>query len=113
MAQLETFLDNFLIEEIPVEDAKSYGIVDKKGNELLVRTDKTERKAMYGKVLACAESFPRNGVLIQNPIQVGDIVMTSEFGRDPVTFTLEDEKPGAVKRYLIRFDDIRGRVPNA
>lgn len=105
---LETFLDLLLIEEIPVEKDQDYGIVNEKGQKI-VRTQKYGQKPMYGKVLSCAAQFPRNGMLVDNPLQVGDIVKTSEFGRDYVTFTIEDEQPGATKFYLIRFDDIQGR----
>lgn len=108
MAQLETFLDVLLIEEIPVQDATSTGIVDKKGNAL-VRTEKASRKPMYGKVVACDTRFPYNGIWVDMPYKPGDIVKTNEFGRDYQTFSVEDEKPGATKYYLIRYEDIQGR----
>lgn len=112
MAQLETFLDYFLVEEIPAQQAVNTGILSPEGTEF-VRTEKAARKPMYGKVLSCSAEFPRNGVMVPNPIVVGDVVKTNEFGRDYQTFSIEDEKPGATKYYLIRFDDIQGRVPNA
>lgn len=112
MAQLETFLDYFLVEEIPESNAYDHGIVGVEG-KTVIRTDKTARKSMYGKVLSCDTHFPRNGMMVPNPIKVGDVVKTSEFGRDYQTFSIEDEKPGATKYYLIRFDDIHGRVSSA
>jgi hypothetical protein len=51
--------------------------------------------------------------MVPNPYKVGDVVKTSEFGRDYQTFSVEDEKPGATKYYLIRFDDIQGRATSA
>lgn len=103
-AQLETFLDYFLVEEIPVKDSLKTGV------DGILRTEKSARKPMYGKVISCDKEFPRNGVMVPNPIKVGDVVKTSEFGRDYQTFSVEDEKPGATRFYLIRFDDIQGRA---
>jgi co-chaperonin GroES (HSP10) len=111
MAQLETFFDSFLVEEIPVKEAMNTGIVGKDGE--LVRTEKQARKPQYGKIISCGAKFPRNGVIVPNPYHVGDVVKTSEFGRDYQTFSVEDEKPGATKFYLIRFDDIQGKVLDA
>jgi len=105
MAQLETFLDYFLVEEIPEKDSLKTGV------DGILRTEKAARKSQYGKVIAADTHFPRNGMMIPNPIKVGDVVKTSEFGRDYQTFSVEDEKPGATKYYLIRFDDIQGRKP--
>lgn len=107
MAQLETFLDYFLVEEIPEQDSLKTGV------DGILRTEKSARKPMYGKVLSCDSHFPRNGMMVPNPLKVGDIVKTNEFGRDYQTFSVEDEKPGATRYYLIRFDDIQGRVPDA
>lgn len=109
MPQLETFLDNYFIEEIPVEDAKSFGLTGLDGQEI-VRTDKTARRPQYGKILSAAPQFARHGLMIDNPLKVGDVVKTSEFGRNYITFSVEDEKPGATKYYTIRFDDIEGKL---
>jgi co-chaperonin GroES (HSP10) len=103
MAQLETFLDYFLVEEIPEKDSLKTGV------DGILRTEKAARKPQYGKILSCDTQFPRNGLMVPNPYKVGDVVKTSEFGRDYQTFTIEDEKPGATRYYLIRFDDIQGR----
>jgi co-chaperonin GroES (HSP10) len=107
MAQLETFFDSYLVEEIPVKDSLKTGV------DGILRTEKSARKPLYGKILSAGAQFPRNGLMVPNPYKVGDIVKTSEFGRDYQTFSVEDEKPGATKYYLIRFDDIQGLAPNA
>src|ERR1700679_596440 len=107
MAQLETFFDSFLVEEIPVTDSLKTGV------DGILRTEKSARKPLYGKILSADTQFPRNGMMVPNPYKVGDVVKTSEFGRDYQTFSVEDEKPGATKYYLIRFDDIQGRKADA
>jgi co-chaperonin GroES (HSP10) len=108
--QIETFLDMFLIEEIPVENATSTGIVGIDGQEV-VRSQRAAKKPTTGKVVSCGKQFPYNGMMIDNPYKVGDIVRTNEFGRDYQVLNQEDEfRPGAVKFYLIRYDDIQGRV---
>jgi co-chaperonin GroES (HSP10) len=106
---IETFLDVLLIEEIPVENATGTGVVMANGQEI-VRTHKASRKPQFGKVLSCDTQFPRGGLMVPMPYKVGDIVKTNEFGRDYQTFRVEDELPGATKFYLIRYDDIQGRV---
>lgn len=101
---LETFLDMLLVEEIPEKDSLKTGV------DGILRTEKAARKPMYGKVLSCGEKFPRDGMWVDMPYRVGDVVKTNEFGRDYVTFSIEDEKLGAVKYYLIRYEDIQGRT---
>jgi len=105
---ITTFLDVLLIEEIPVEDATGTGIVTAGGREI-VRTDKYGRKPMWGKVISCDKQFPRDGLLVDMPYKLGDVVKTNEFGRNYITFAVEDELPGATKYYLIRYDDIEGK----
>ena len=107
---IETFLDMFLIEEIPVEDALNTGIVNADGRQI-IRSGKAARKPMTGKVLSCGERFPMSGVWVDNPYSPGDVVRTSEFGREYIVLNDEDEfKPDAVKYYLIRYEDVIGRV---
>lgn len=103
MAQLETFLDVLLVEEIPEKDSLKTGV------DGILRTEKAARKSMYGKVLACDTRFPYSGQWVEMPYKVGDVIKTNEFGRDYQTFSIEDEKPGATKYYLIRYEDIQGR----
>lgn len=103
MAQLETFLDVLLVEEIPEKDSLKTGV------DGILRTEKAARKPMYGKVLACDTRFPYGGQWVDMPYKPGDIVKTNEFGRDYQTFSIDDEKPGATKYYLIRYEDIQGR----
>jgi co-chaperonin GroES (HSP10) len=108
--QIETFLDVFLIEEIPVENATSTGIVTAGGQEI-VRSQKAARKPMTGKVVSCGEKFPYNGLWVENPYKAGDVVRTNEFGRNYIVLNDDDEfKPSAAKFYLIRYEDIEGRV---
>lgn len=109
MAQLETFLDVLLIEELPVENALDTGIVTGSGQQI-VRTQKAARKPMYGKVLSCGTRFPIAGVWVEMPYKPGDIVKTNEFGRNYITFNIADELPGATKFYLIRYEDVEGRL---
>lgn len=108
--QIETFLDVFLIEEIPVENATSTGLTNAQGQEI-VRSEKAARKPMTGKVVSCGEKFPYNGLWVENPYKVGDVVRTNEFGRNYIVLNAEDEfNRDAAKFYLIRYEDIEGRV---
>jgi len=110
---IETFLDVLLIEEIPVQNATDTGIVTADGRQL-IRSAKAERKPMTGKVLSCGERFPMSGVWVENPYRPGDVVRTNEFGRDYIVLNPDDEfRPDAVKYYLIRYEDVIGRVANA
>lgn len=110
---IETFLDVLLIEEIPVQDATDTGIVGANG-EQIIRTPKAARKPMTGKVLSCGERFPMSGVWVDNPYRPGDVVRTNEFGRDYIVLNPDDEfRPDAVKYYLIRYEDIIGKVASA
>lgn len=108
--KLETCLDVLLIEEIPVADARSTGVIGVDGREV-VRTQAAAKKPHTGKVISCGKTFPWNGVMIDMPYSVGDIVRTNEFGRDYIVLNDEDEfKPDATKYYLIHFADVQGRV---
>lgn len=107
---LETFLDVLLIEEIPVEDATSTGIMTASGQQI-VRSEKAARKPQTGKVVSCDVRFPWYGMMVDMPYKVGDVVRTNEFGRDYIVLNPEDEfRPDAVKYYLIHYADIQGRV---
>jgi co-chaperonin GroES (HSP10) len=111
--KLETFLDVLLIEEIPVEDDTATGIVTAGGRQI-VRSQKAARKPQTGKVLSCDTRFPWNGVMIEMPYRVGDIVRTNEFGRDYILLNPDDEfRPEATKYYLIHYADVQGRVERA
>lgn len=108
--QIETFLDVFLIEEIPVENATSTGITGIDGQEI-VRSVRAQKKPQTGRVVSCGEKFPYNGVWVDNPYSVGDVVRTNEFGRNYIILEDGDEfRPDAKKFYLIRFEDIEGRL---
>ena len=108
--QIETFLDMFLIEEIPVENATSTGIVGAGGQEI-VRSMKAAKQPQTGRVVSCGKQFPYNGVMIDNPYSVGDVVRTNAFGRNYIVLEDANEfRPDAKKHYLIRYDDIEGRV---
>ena len=110
---IETFLDVLLIEEIPVEDATDTGIVGANGQQV-IRSERAARKPQTGKVLSCGERFPMSGVWVDNPYRTGDIVRTNEFGRDYIVLNPDDEfRPDAVKYYLIRYEDVIGKVANA
>ena len=110
---IETFLDVMLIEEIPVQDATATGIVGV-GGQQLIRSQKAALNPQTGKVLSCGERFPMSGVWVDNPYRPGDVVRTNEFGRDYVVLNPDDEfRPDAVKYYLIRYEDVIGRVASA
>ena len=111
--QLETFLDLLLIEEIPVENATSTGIVGANGVQI-VRSEKASRKPQTGRVISCDTKFPWYGQLVDMPYKVGDVVRTNEFGRDYILLNDDDEfRPEAKKYYLIHYADIQGRVSDA
>lgn len=108
--QIETFLDVFLVEEIPVEDATSTGLVGVNGEEI-VRSAKAAKEPQTGIVKSCGEKFPYNGLWVENPYKQGDTVRTNGFGRNYIVLNPEDEfRPDAKKYYLIRYEDIEGRV---
>lgn len=108
--QIVTFLDVLLIEEIPVEDATGTGIVTPDGRSI-VRSERAGKKPQTGKVLSCGDKFPMNGLWVDMPYKVGDVVKTNEFGRDYQVLNQEDEfKPDAKKYYLIHYADVQGRV---
>lgn len=108
--QIDTFLDVLLIEEIPVENATDTGIVNVDGKQL-VRSERAAKKPMTGKVISCDARFPYNGVWVDMPYRKGDVVRTNEFGRNYIVLNPEDEfRPEAKKYYLIRYEDIEGRV---
>lgn len=107
---IKTSLDVFLIEEIPVENATSTGITNAQGVEI-VRSQKAAKKPNTGIVISADAKFPYNGVWVDNPYREGDIVRTNEFGRNYVVLNPEDEfRPDAKKYYMIRFEDIEGKV---
>lgn len=111
---LETTLDNFLIEEIPVENAKALGIVTAEGKELIT-TDSGKIKPFLGKILSCSERFPYMGTVIENPYKVGDVVKTNEFGRDyldldPFRGWALIKKTDAKQYYFIHYADIQAKV---
>ena len=113
--QIETFLDVLLIEEIPFVDEGKTGIVNDKGDELVTPAaegrKKWARKSNTGRVVSCDKQFPYNGMMIEMPYKKGDVVRTNEFGRTPIVLNPEDEfSPEAPKYYLIRYDDVLGRV---
>jgi co-chaperonin GroES (HSP10) len=108
--QLETFLDVLLIEEIPVENATSTGIVGVNGAEI-ERSQKAAKRPTTGKVLSCDTRFPMHGMWVDMPYKVGDVVKTNEYGRNYILLEQGDEfRPDAKKYYLIRYEDIEGRV---
>ncbi len=108
--QIETFLDVFLVEEIPVEDATSTGLVGAGGQEI-VRSARAAKKPQTGKVISADAKFPYNGLWVENPYKKGDVVRTNEFGRNYIVLNPEDEfRPDAKKYYLVRYEDIEGRV---
>ena len=108
--QIETFLDVLLIEEIPVENETSTGLVGAGGQEI-VRSQRAAKKPMTGKVISCDTKFPYNGQWVEMPYKIGDVVRTNEFGRNYIVLNPEDEfRPEAKKYYLIRYEDIEGRV---
>jgi len=107
---IETFLDVLLIEEIPVANATDTGIVTASGQQI-IRTAKAQRKPMTGKVLSCGDKFPMNGLWVEMPYKPGDVVRTNEFGRDYIVLNPDDEfRPDATKYYLIRYEDVIGRI---
>jgi co-chaperonin GroES (HSP10) len=107
---LETFLDVLLIEEIPVENDTSTGVLGVGGKEV-IRTQRAARKPQTGKVVSCDTQFPWYGLMVSMPYKVGDIVRTNEFGRDYILLNEDDEfKPDATKYYLIHYADVQGRV---
>lgn len=108
--QIETFLDVLLIEEIPVEDATSTGITGLDGKPV-VRSNRAAKKPQTGRVVSCDARFPYNGLWVDMPYKVGDVVRTNEFGRNYIVLNPEDEfRPEAKKFYLIRYEDVEGRV---
>lgn len=108
--QIETFLDVLLIEEIPVEDSTSTGLVGA-GGQAIVRSQKAAKKPTTGKVVSCGSRFPMAGLWVDMPYQIGDVVKTNEFGRNYIVLNPEDEfRPEAKKYYLIRYEDVEGRV---
>lgn len=108
--KLETFLDVLLIEEIPVEDAQSTGIVNASGKQI-IRSERASKKPQTGKVISADTKFPWYGQMVDMPYKIGDVVRTNEFGRDYILLDPEDEfKPNAVKYYLIHYADVQGRV---
>ena len=113
--QIETFLDVLLIEEIPFKDEGITGLKGLDGKEIVTPAAegrrKWARKSNTGKVISCDKQFPYNGMMIDMPYKVGDVVRTNEFGRTPIMLNPEDEfNPDAPKYYLIRYDDVQGRV---
>jgi len=111
MAQLETFLEVLLVEELPVEDAQATGVAN------IVTTEKGSQRSFLGRVVACDKQFPRGGMMVDMPYKVGDIVFTNEFGRDKL---MRDPfrdwapiKPNDKQYYTIRYEDIYGRVSSA
>lgn len=111
--KLETTLDNFLIKEIPVENARSLGIVTAEGKEIIA-TESGKIKPFLGKILSCADKFPYMGTVIENPYKVGDIVKTNEFGRDYLTIDPFRNwaliKKTDQQYYFIHYADIEARV---
>lgn len=114
--KLETKLDRFLIKEIPVENARSLGIVTAAGQEI-ISSEKSKIKPFLGEILSCDAKFPFMGALIENPYRVGDIVKTNEFGRDYLTIDpfrnwslikVDDQQ-----YYFISYADIDAKVVNA
>lgn len=111
--KIETFLDVLLIEEIPVEDATNTGIVTPDGRQI-VRSARAAKKPMTGKVVSCGNRFPMAGLWVDMPYKKGDVVKTNEFGRTYIVLNPEDEfRPDATKFYLIRYEDVEGRVLDA
>ena len=109
---LETFLDSVLIEEIPFDqNAQGSGLVGANGEQIIARTERALKFPPTGIVLSCGERFPMSGIWIDNPYRPGDVVRVNETGRDPIVLYPEEEfKPDAKKHYIVRYDDIYGRV---
>lgn len=116
MAQLKMVLNNLLIEEIPVENATSLDVVGLDGKEI-VTTDKSAKKPFLGKVLDCGDKFPIAGQWVEMPYKVGDVVFTSEFGRDYLTLDpfrgWKKIKNSDTQYYTIHYEDIIGVVREA
>jgi co-chaperonin GroES (HSP10) len=113
MAQLETFLDVLLIEEIPVEDAKSLDLIGLDG-KAIETTDQTAQKPFLGRVVTCDKRFPMAGQWIDMPYKVGDIVYANEFGREYLRLDPFRDwkliKKDDTKYYTIPYQDIIGKV---
>lgn len=113
MAQLKMFLNRLLVEEIPVDDAKSLDVVGLDGIKLET-TDKLAQKPFLGRVIDCGDKFPVSGVWVDMPYKAGDIVFTSEFGRDYLFLDpFRGWKPIKVddtKYYTIPYEEVIGLV---
>lgn len=109
---LETFMDVYLVEEIPFDSsAEASGLVGMNGQQIVARTQRSLKFPPTGIILSCGERFPMCGMWIDNPYKPGDVVRANETGRDPIVLYPDEEfKPDAKKHYLIRYDDILGRV---
>lgn len=108
------FLNNLLIEEIPVEDAQALSNVVGPDGKTLVTTEKQARKPFLGKVIDCGDKFPVSGVWVDMPYKPGDIVHVSEFGRNELFLDpFRDWSPikkDDTKYYTTRYEEIIGLV---
>ena len=106
MVKFRPILDKILVEEISVEESRIHvpGID-------LVRSERYAQRPDRGRVLAVGDGVPMGGVLMPMPFEVGQLVKSSEFGREYIFLSPADEfDKHCPKRYLIRVADVQGEI---
>ena len=99
-------LDRVLVEEIPIDESKIHlpGLDLQRSERFIKRSDRA-------RVLAVGQGVPMGSVIMPMPYKVGDIIICSEFGRDPFYLHPEDEFDKSIpRRYLIRVADTKGCI---